>query len=235
MGRGMVSGSVALVLAGLTLALVSPAALARPQGNVAATQTLARATDALVRTARPDIDRGLAAVKSFTNQIAAQCPRVATGSPQDHDSEQLSNEIVGAMTAVGYHSAAAPIATFARAVKGLHWSNGRLTRAVKTFATKLVGLSTLAGPDLCGDIAGWVAGGERTLPASTVQFDQRYAAVDIEAEEAPLIIQLATPYASPGEVSVLHHVERFEEQLGEAETTGEGYYTHLMDALELNP
>jgi hypothetical protein len=235
MGRRSVSEWGVLLLATVALAVAPSVAQARPQGNVAATQALARATDTLVRVAHPDIARGLAAVKSFDNQIAAQCPRVAAGSPQDHDSEQLSNEVVGGMTAVGYRTAAAPIAAFARAVKGLHWSDGRLTRAVRTFARKLVGLSTLATPNLCGDIAGWVASSYNTLPASTVQFDQRYAATDVTAEEAPLIVQLATPYALPSDVPVLHHVERFEAQLGEAESTAVGYYTNLMSALELNP
>jgi hypothetical protein len=233
MTRRLVSGSVLPGLACVALAASPQAALAR-SGDVAATQALAHATDTLVRAAHPDIHRGLAAVKSFANQTAAQCPQVAMGSPQDHDSEQLDNEVVGAMTAVGYHTAAGPIATFARAVKGLHWSNPRLTRAVRTFATKLKGLSTLAVPNLCGDIGGWVASGYMTLPASTVQFNQRYSAVDTEAEETPLIIRLATPYALPSDVPILHHVERFEAQLAEAEAGAVEYYSHLMDTIDLN-
>ncbi|MGH2854564.1 MAG: hypothetical protein ACRDLF_10310 [Solirubrobacteraceae bacterium] len=221
------------MLAGLALAVAPPAALAS-SGDVAATQALARATNTLVRAAHPDIGRGLAAVKSYADQVAAQCPHVAARSPQDHDSEQLDNEVAGAMTTVGYHTAAGPIAAFNHAVKGLHWSNGRLTRAVRTFATKLEGLSTLATPDLCGDIGSWVSSGYATLPASTVQFDQRYAAVDVEAEESPLIIRLATPYATPSDFSVLRRVERFEAQLAEAEAHGVEDYTHLMNSIELN-
>ncbi len=229
----MLVRSASVLLAGIALAVAPPAASAK-SGDVATTQALARATDTLVRAARPDIGRALAAVKSFANQTAAQCPQVAKGSPQDHDSEQLDNEVVGAMTAVGYRTAAAPIATFAHAVGGLHWSNRRLTHAVRTFATKLKGLSTLAVPNLCADIGGWVSSGYATLPASTTQFDQRYSAVDPEAEESPRIIRLATPYATPSDVPVLHRVERFEAQLAEAEATGVAYYTHLMNSLELN-
>jgi hypothetical protein len=229
----MAMRSASVLLAALAFAVAPPAALAK-QGNVAATQALARATDTLVRAARPDIGRGLAAVKSYANQIAAQCPGVATGSPQDHDSEQLDNEVVGAMTTVGYHTAAAPIAAFAGTVKRLRWSDHRLTHAVRTFATKLEGLSTLATPDLCGDIGGWVSSGYATLPASTIQFNQRYSAVDTEAEEVPLIVNLAMPYASPSDFSVLRRVERFEARLGEAEAQAVEYYTHLMGSLKLN-
>ena len=138
------------------------------------------------------------------------------------------------MTAVGYHAAATPIAAFARAVQGLRWSDRRLTRTVRTFATKLEELSTLAGPNLCGDVEGWVASGYMTLPASTIQFNQHYSAVDPEAEEVPLILRLIAPYASPSEVPVLHRVERFEAQLGEAEAKAVEDYSHLVDSLDLN-
>jgi hypothetical protein len=232
MGVRSVSGSV---LAGLVcVALAAPPAALAKSGDVATTQALARATNTLVSAARPDIGRALANVKSYANQVAAQCPRVAARSPQNHDSEQLDNEVAGALTTVGYHTAAGPIAAFAHAIKGLHWSNGKLTRAVRTFATKLVGLSTLATPNLCGDVGSWVTSGYATLPASTVQFDQRYAATDVEAEESPSIIRLATPYATPSDFSVLRRVERFEAQLAEAEAHGVEYYTHLMDSIELN-
>ncbi len=225
--------SVSVLLAGVAALAVAPSAASANSADVAATQALARATNTLVRASEPDIAKALANVKSFANQTVAQCPHVAAGSPQDHDSEQLDNEVAGALTTVGYRTAAAPIATFAHAVKGLHWSNGRLTRAVRTFATKLVGLSTLAVPSLCGDIGAWVSGGYTTLPASTVQFDQRYSEVDPEAEESPLIIKLATPYGTPSDVSVLHRVERFEAQLAEAEANGVEYYVHLMNSIEL--
>jgi hypothetical protein len=221
-----------LALSSAALAVTPPAALAK-SADVATTQALARATNTLVRAAQPDIAKALANVKSFANQTLAQCPNVAAGSPQDHDSEQLDFEVVGVMTAVGYHTAAGPIATFAHAVKGLHWSNGRLTRAVRTFATKLVGLSTLAVPSLCGDIGTWATSGYQTLPASTAQFNHDYNAVDPEAEESPLIIKLATPYGTPSDLSILHRVERFEAQLAEAEASAVSIYTNFMNSIEL--
>lgn len=229
----MLVRSASVLLAGLALAVAPPAALAK-SGDAAATRTLVRAGYALVRAASPDVHVGLADVKSFASQIATQCPRAAAESPQDYDSEQLSNELVGAMTIVGYRTAATSIATFFNAVKGLHWSNGRLTRAVRTYATKLEGLSSLATPNLCGDLQGWASSGYETLPASTIQFDKSYSAVDLEAEEAPLILRLLAPYESAGEASKIHRLERFEARLAEAEATAVAYYVRLMNSLNLN-
>ena len=138
------------------------------------------------------------------------------------------------MTAVGYHTAAAPIPrAFARKVERLRWSNGRLTRAVRTLAKKLEGLSTLATPNLCGDIEGWVASGYTTLSASTTAFNRSYSAVDPEAEEVPLIINLAEPYSTPSDFMVLRHVELLlEAQPGEAEAHGVKIQAGLMNRLE---
>ncbi len=72
---------------------------------------------------------------------------------------------------------------------------------MRTFATKLEGLSTLAIPNLCGDIEGWVASGYTTLPASTTQFNRSYSAVDPEAEEVPLIVHARHALLRPPAIS----------------------------------
>jgi hypothetical protein len=229
----MVPGSVVLVLAlCATLAPASPAAASR-SADVAATQALARAAKVLVRAARPDIPRGLAAVGSYANELAAQCPKAAAGSPQNHGAEQLDDEVVGAMTVVGYRTASGPIGVFYHAVKGLHWSNPRLTRAVRTYATKLHELVHLAVPNLCGDVREWAASGYRTLTAGTTEFLVHYNAADPEAEEAPLIMRLAEPYATPADIHLYRQIESFESELGEAEAHAVGYYKNLMNTIEL--
>ena len=153
-----------LVFAGMALAAAPRAASARSAADVASTQALARATKTLLNAARPDLPKGLAAVNRYANEIATQCPNVASKSPQNQGSEQLDNEVVGAMTVVGYRTGAGPIKAFYSTVKGLHWSNPKLTRAVKTFATKLDKLVSLTVPNLCGDIKEWVASGYRRSP-----------------------------------------------------------------------
>jgi hypothetical protein len=224
---------VVSLFAGLALTLAPAAALANA-GDEAATQALARATDTLVRAASPDVDRGLAAVKRYASRLTAQCPGAAAESPQNHESEQLDDELIGALTATGYSVAAAPIATFARAVHGLHWSNGRLTRAVGTFATKLRELSTLAVPNVCGDVQAWAASGFKTLPTDTVPFVRHYLAVTPEAEEVPLMIRLLMPYATTSDFPILRRVERLETRLGEAEAEAVEIYSRVIISLNLH-
>jgi hypothetical protein len=228
----VVRGTLSVLLASFALGLAPGGALASSR-DVAATRALARATDTLVRAANPEVSRGLAAAKRYASQVASQCPAAAAGSPQNHEAEQLDDEVIGAMTTVGYRVAAGPVATFARQVRGLRWSNRRLTRAVKTFVTKLGGLTRLATPNVCADVRAWAASGYQTVPASTIAFDQHFYAVNPEAEEVPLIISLATPYATPAEVPVLRRVERLETRLGEAEAQAVEAYSRLIISLEL--
>jgi hypothetical protein len=234
MGRRVVSSSVVLVLASFTLAAAPQVASARSAADMAATQALARATKTLLNAARPDLPKGLAAVNRYAGEVATQCPAVAAKSPQNQGSEQLDNEVVGAMTVVGYRTGSGPIESFYGAVKGLHWSNHKLTRAVKTFATKLDKLVGLTVPSLCGDIKEWVASGYSTLTASTTQFLKQYNAVDPEAEEGPLIMRLARPYATVGDISLFHSIEAFESELAETEAHAVFAYKRIMNTLELN-
>jgi hypothetical protein len=233
MGWRGVSGLVVLVLVSFALA-ASPAAFAESAGDVTATRALTRATKTLLGSARPDLPRGLANVEHYANQIAAQCPKVAAESPQNSGAEQLDDEVVGVLTVVGYRTAAGPIGSFYHAVKGLHWSSSRLTRAVKTFATKLDKLVGLTVPSLCGDIKEWSASGYKTLSSSTTQFLKSYNAVDPEAEEGPLIMRLVRPYATVGDVTLFHSIETFESELAETEAHAVFAYRHLMNTMQLN-
>lgn len=224
---------MAVLLLGVALALASVGSAAAASRDEVATQALSRATNTLVIAATPEVPHGLAAAEHYAAGLVAQCPDAAANSPQNYDSEQLDNELIGAMTTVGYRVAAAHIAVFAHAVSGLSWSNARLTHAVHRFARRLLGLSKLATPNVCGDIQSWTASGFQTLPASTVAFDKTYLGITPEAYEVPLIVQLATPYASPSEIPVLKRVERLEEKLGEAEAAAVEYYSRVIIALEL--
>ncbi len=221
-----------ILLAVIALAAAPSVALAKP-GDAAATRAYIRANYVLVRSARSNLAAGNAAIRSLVRQLTGQCPLVAAESPQNHDSEQLSNEVVGALTVVAYRPDAAAMGAFARAVGGLHWSNRALTRIVKTYATQLEGLATLATPDVCGDVEAWAAGGYQTLPASTVQFDQRYYRCDIEAEEVPL--RLLAPYESAGEASLVRRTKQLEAPLAEAEANAVADYTKILDTLKLSP
>jgi hypothetical protein len=222
---------IPLVLVLLACAAVAPAALAK-SADVAATRAYIRANYALVRAARANLASAETGVKSLANQITAQCPLAAAGSPQDYDSEQLSLEVVGAMTISGYRLDDAAAAAFAHAVRSLRWSDRALTRIVRTYAAQLPALTTLALPDVCADVQAWAASGYRTLPASTVQFDASYEADDIQAEEVPL--RLLTPYEDAVEASLVRRTRRLEGPLAQAEANAVADYTQILDGLELN-
>ncbi len=214
------------------LAAAPPAVLAS-SSNAAATRAYLNANYALVRAGRANLAAGNAALKSLVRQVTGECPLAAADSPENHDSEQVSNEVAGALTLVAYHPDVAAMDAFARAVQGLRWSNRVLTRTVRTYATQILGLAALAPPGVCGDVRAWAAGGFQALPASTVQFDTRYYAVDIEAEEVPL--RLLKPYESAGEASLARRTKQLEAPLAEAEANAVSDYTQILDALKLNP
>jgi hypothetical protein len=221
----------ALVFA--TAPCVVPSAALAKSGDAAATRAYVQANYNLVRAARSSLSVEVGGLKSLVSQITGECPLAAAESPQNHDSEQLSNEVVGAMTVVIYRPDAAAIHTFARSVAGLHWSNRKLTRIVRKYATQLQGLSALATPDVCGDVRAWVASGYQTLAPSTVQFNTSYYADDIEAEEVPL--RLLAPYESAAVSSLVHRTKRLEAPLAEVEAHGVYYYTRILNTLGLNP
>jgi hypothetical protein len=214
------------------LAAAPTAALAR-SGDVAATRTYVQADYTLVHTARVNLATSEAALQRLRHQIAADCPGAAAGSPQDTNSEQLSNELVGAMTVAAIGPDVRAVAAFAGTVAHLHWSNGALTRTVHSYAARLHALSVLAAPDVCADVQAWVASRYQTLPASTMSFDSRYYKVEVAVGEVPA--RLLAPSEQPVERPVLAHAERIEGQLSEAEANAVYTWGHIMESLALNP
>jgi hypothetical protein len=224
--------SATILLACLAFGTVAPAALAK-SGDAAATKAYIQANYTLVLAARSHLATGQAAIRSLAGQVTSACPLAAVDSPQNYDSEQLSNEVVGAITIAGYHPDAAAMLAFARAITGLHWSNHTLTRMVRTYATKMRGFAALTMPDVCSDVMAWNATGYQTLPASAVQFDQHFYAVDIEAEEVSL--RLLAPYENASEASLVHRTKQLEAPLAEVEAGAVKQYTQILDSLKLNP
>jgi hypothetical protein len=203
------------------------------QGDASATRAYIQADYALVHTAKVNLKTSEAALQKLRRKIAAECPKAAAGSPQDTNSEQLSNELVGAMTVVAIQPDKAAVATFASTVKRLRWSNATLTRKVHSYATRLKTLSMLPAPNVCGDVRAWVAGHYQALPASTVSFDSRYYKVEVAVGEVPA--KLLAPSEQADERPVLAHAEKLEGQLSEAEANAVYTWGHIMESLALNP
>jgi hypothetical protein len=224
---------LALVGGALSPAAAAPVAGSARSGDAAATRAFVEANYALARAVVADLPSGRAALTSLVHQIAGSCPQAAAGSPEDGDSERLSDEVIGALSVAVFHLDAPIVARFARAVAPLRWSNRRLTRMVGTYAAKLRGMATLAMPDLCGDVKAWTASGFHTLTASTASFDRRFLAVRIETEEvSPALLKR---YERPGEAAVMRRTGRLEGQLVEAEAQAVHDWSRILDDLGLNP
>lgn len=221
-----------VLAAALTLAAAPTPALAGP-ADVAATRAYIQADYALVHTARVNLAASKAALQKLRRRIRAECPRAAAGSPQNRDSEQLSNELVGAMTVAAIQPDVHAVAVFARAVQHLRWSNGQLTRKVHSYAARLRTLSMLPAPDVCADVKSWAASHYQALPASNVSFDNRYYKVEVAVGEVPA--RLLAPSMQPDVRPLLAHAQRLEGQLSEAEANAVYTWGHIMEDLGLNP
>ncbi len=221
------------VLTATLILAAAPASALAGQQDAASTQAYIQADYALVHAARTNLAPSEAALQKLRRQIAAGCPKVAAGSPQDTDSEQLSNELVGAMTIAAIGPDVRAVAEFARTVAHLHWSNGALTHKVKSYAARLKTLSMLRAPNVCADVRAWVASRYQTLPASSVSFDNHYYKVEVAVGEVPA--KLLAPSEQPAERPILAHAQRLEGQLTEAEANAVYTWGHIMESLALNP
>ena len=226
----LIAAAVLASAAAAAPALAPAASLARAR-NAAATRAYIKANYALVLVARANLPTGTAAIKSLASQVAGECPLAALDAPQDHDAEQLSNEVVGALEVAAYAPDKTSMLAFAHTVKRLRWSNAKLTRMVRAYAAKLEGFPTLAPPNICADVKTWAASGYHTLPASTVAFDKGFYAFSIEAEEVSL--RLLRPYESATEASLLHRTKQLEAPLAEAEAEAVYDYSQILNSLKL--
>jgi hypothetical protein len=223
----------ALLLAG-ALALAGTATTTRAaSGNATATQAYLGASYTLLRAARAREASSEAALQNLLAGVRRECPNVAAESPENPDSEELSNEVVGAMIIVGTHPDEKAISRFARAVAGLRWSNRTLTSTIRSYAAKLKTLSTLTAPSLCAEVHAWAGSGFRTLPPATAAFNLRYKAVNVSIGELPE--QLLAPYERPAEKSIVAQIGQLEARVAEFEAKAVETYAQIMSALDLNP
>jgi len=226
----MLSFRVGLLVAVATCLAVGPASALASPADVAATQTYIHANYTLVQAGRARVPSSEAGLAGVLAQVRNECPKAAAGSPQNHDSEQLSDEVVGAIVVAGVHPNVATIKSFVRSAGSLHWSNRRLTNAIHAYAGKLNKLAMLTAPSLCADVRAWVTSGYQTLPASTVSFDALYTPVWVALGELPSALK---PFESPGEKGVLARSTQLERQLTEYEARAVERYAEILDALEL--
>jgi hypothetical protein len=230
--------TIPILAASMTFAMVPTSALAKPgmkpkKSDIATTEKYIAADYALVHTARTNMLTGEAALEELRSKISAECPMAAAASPENEAAEKLSNEVVGTMGVAFIRSDTQAVASFVGAVDHLHWSNPKLTRKATTYASKLKVLAALSAPGVCGDVRAWASSGYRTLPTSTVQFDQIYSTNDVGIGEVPA--HLLAPYEDRAERVTLQHTAQFENELVDAEARAVEPWSKILDALNLQP
>jgi len=229
-GRAMRDRWIATATAVLLAASLAPPALAG--SDQAATSAYLQADHRLVSTVTSRIARIEATLRGVLAGVRSECPRAAAGSPQDGQSTQLSNEVIGAMiTAVVALDRPAGHA-FVAATEHLRWSSRALTRTIQSYVGKVRTLSALAQPRLCADVRAWASAGFHALPPSTVSFSPLFMSAWVAAGELPAGLAASE---TPGERPLIARTERMEAQLTELEAREVQTWGQIMNALELWP
>jgi hypothetical protein len=225
--RGLLPLLVAL--AGLA---VWPASAAADAADLAATQTYVQANYAALRVVISHLAASEAGPLHVLAQVRRECPGAGTGSPQDPESTQMSNEVIGAMVLSAAQPDLQATRAFVHATAGLHWSNRGLTRAIHTYVGDWKTLLGLPAPNLCGDVKAWAASGFHTLPASTVAFVAKFIPAWVGAGFLPARL---SSYESAATRAFANRSVMLEERVSEAEARAVAHWGEIMDTLVLWP
>lgn len=224
--------SIRLGLAALMISAVSCSPALAAGSNGAATSAYLRANYQLVKVARANLSTSVAGYRSVLAHVRSACPKAAVKSPQDPESTELSNEVIGTMVLTAGKPDLSAIRTFLHAVAGLRWSSASVTRAVSGYTSMLSKLYRLSPPNLCGDVGSWAASGYRTLPASTVSFDRVFYPNWVALGLVPAGM---AGYENAESRQLARSAGSDEYQLTNAEADAVETWGFIMNALELNP
>jgi hypothetical protein len=225
--------SMPALLATLAVVALSPAHALAGSSDVGSTRAYIQANYRLVQATASKIVPIESTLRSVRSRILRECPMAAAGSPQDTRSEQLSNEVIGAMVTGAVHLVELPATrAFVRVAESLKWSDRALTSAVHAYVGKARGLAALAPPKLCSDVESWAAGGFRTLPPSTVVFAPRFMSLWIAPGELPAAL---ARYETAEERPLLRRTNQLEKEFTEMEARAVETWSEIMTGLELLP
>jgi hypothetical protein len=201
-------------------------------GDASTTKAYIDANYALVAAGHAKIPRIEAAVKRILAKIRSECAEAALESPQDEESTELSNELVGMMVLTGGNIIRHEVETYLRAVGHLHWSGASVNRAVGGYVKSLRVLDKLPMPNLCGDVNSWAASGFTRLPAATARFDRAFIPNWVSLGVLPAGL---TRFESPELRTMAKQSARFESRLMEVEAGLVETWGEIMNELHLNP
>jgi len=206
-------------------------ALAGP-ADIAATQTYVQANYTAVRVAISHLAASEAGPLHVLAAVQRECPGAGAGSPQDGESTQMSDEVIGAMVISAAQPDLQAIRAFVRSVAGLSWSNRGLTHAIRAYVDDWKTILSLRAPNLCGDVKAWSASGFRALPASTVTFVAKFMPAWVAAGYLPAQLR---PYESAAAATLAGRSVPLEERISEAEARAVEHWGEIMDTLSLWP
>jgi hypothetical protein len=224
--------STPTLTATLVALAIFPAAATAAGSDAAATQSYIQANYRMVQYAGSRIPIGEAAIRRVLAQVRRECPAAAANSPQNPESTQLSNEVIGLMVTSAIHDALPTIREFVRAASRLHWTSRSLTGAVQAYVGKLRTMASLAPPPVCADVRSWAASGFRTLPADTVSFDARFMPNWVALGELPGGLR---QFAGGPQRALLRRSEQRETELTDFEARAVETWGRIMNSLELSP
>ncbi len=218
-----------------SLLLAAGAAIA-PSGaqasDASATGAYLQANYALVSAASSRIGQVEHTLRSLRVRLGSECSGAAANSPEDTDSEQLSNEVIGTMITTAERVDLAAGRSFVKAVRGLSWSSGSLSGQVRAYAAHVSRLIALPVPKICNDIRSWAASGFGTLPAATEPFDTTFLANWVAPGDQPAGL---ARLESGAERALARRTAHLEELITELEAREVATWGDIMNELDLLP
>jgi hypothetical protein len=220
------------LLAALACAGTASLPAAAYASDATATSTYLQANYTFARTADAEIPAVERTLHSLRTRVGGECGEAAANSPQDTDSEQLSNEVIGTMVTTADRVNLAAGRTFVKAVRGLRWSSSTLTRQIAAYASHVSRMIALAVPKICEDIRSWAGSGFQTLPSSTIPFDTTFLANWVAPGDLPAAL---SRYETGAERALARRTVTLEERVTELEAREVETWGHIMNELGLYP
>jgi len=234
-----VHARVYAIAAAASLAIGSIASLAATASSASASSSNAAATQAYIQAGYQALRVGIAHLATseaaplhVLAKVQSECPQVGAQSPENSESTQMSDDVIGAIVLSAYAPDLQAIRTFIHAAAGLRWSNPGLTHEIHAYVSDWKTLVSLPIPNLCSDVKAWGANGFGPLPANITAFVGKFMPAWVAPGYMPAQLK---GYESPAARALAARCSRFEEQITEVEVHAVAHYGEIMNELAVWP
>jgi hypothetical protein len=225
--------SLLISLLSVTVVLVGgPASASASSGDVAATRTYVQANYATLSVAVSHLAISEAVPLHVLAQVKRECPGAGASSPQDPESTQMSDEVIGTIYIAAIQPDLSSIRAAVQTVSGLSWSDSALTHKIQAYTAAWRTMIGLSAPNLCGDVKAWAESGYKALPSTTTSFVPKFMAAWVGAGLQPPQLRR---YESPATRALAEKSASLEQQIAEAEARAVEHWGEIMDTLDLWP